>query len=129
MFVPTERPHRWQNLAPGERVALQPAQVVVSSDAPQFAQKRPVPGVAQAGQVITEEEEGSVMRYNLLAATIARTAPARGTNDRLNMKAILGATLSADDGTKLHFMHKLFFSRQIIGLKAGLLAPFLAETT
>ncbi|MEO5905012.1 MAG: hypothetical protein ABIQ55_13435 [Gemmatimonadaceae bacterium] len=54
---------------------MQPAQAVASRGAPQLAQKRPVPGVEHAGQVTIEEEEGSVMRYNLLGATIARTMP------------------------------------------------------
>jgi hypothetical protein len=77
-LAPTGRPHRWQNLAPGESDASHPAQVVASSEAPQFAQKRPVPAVAHAGQA-TVEVEDSVMRYNLLGATTVRTvAPVRG---------------------------------------------------
>jgi hypothetical protein len=42
---------------------------VVSSDAPQFAQNRPLPGVEQAGQTVCEVE-GCVMRYKLTAKSV-----------------------------------------------------------
>jgi len=62
--APTARPQRWQNRAPGESEDSQPAQLVGSRDAPQLAQNRPLPGVEQARQTVSEVN-GCVMRYNL----------------------------------------------------------------
>jgi hypothetical protein len=45
--------------------------LVVSSDAPQFAQNRPVPGVPHDGQM-TSVVDGCVMRYNLHSAGVTR---------------------------------------------------------
>jgi hypothetical protein len=62
--APTGWPQRWQKRAPGDNDALQLAQVVGSSEAPQLAQNRPVPGVAHAGQTVSGVG-GCVMAYNI----------------------------------------------------------------
>ena len=48
--LPEGRPHRWQNFAPGESWAPQPAQGAEPSWAPQLEQNLPLAGTPQVGQ-------------------------------------------------------------------------------
>ena len=75
--APTGLAQRWQKRAPGESDASQPAHFVVSRDAPQFAQNRPVPGVPHAGQT-TSVVDGCVMRYNLNRTPVPRRTSGSG---------------------------------------------------
>jgi hypothetical protein len=65
---PVGRPQFWQKRAPGVTLFLHPAQMTGSSEAPQFEQNLPVPGVEHAAQMISEVE-GWVMRYKLARET------------------------------------------------------------
>jgi hypothetical protein len=56
-------PQRWQNFAPWESAAPQPAQAAPSRAEPQLAQNRPLAGDEQAGQV-PAEAVGAVIREN-----------------------------------------------------------------
>ena len=59
-----ERPHWGQKRAAGSRVVPQPGHVVLPKAAPQLLQKRPVPRVPHAGQVVAGEViESKVVRW------------------------------------------------------------------
>ena len=65
---PVGRPQFWQKRAPGVTLFLHPAHIAGSSEAPQFEQNLPVPGVEHVAQM-TSEAEGWVMRYKLVRET------------------------------------------------------------
>ncbi len=60
---PAGVPQRWQNFAPGESAAPQPAQAAPARADPQLAQNRPVAGDEHAGQV-PAGAVGAVIREN-----------------------------------------------------------------
>ncbi len=62
--APAGSPQRWQNFAPGVRVARHSAHAAPSTGVPHCAQKRPSTAAAQVGQV-AGREEGCVMREKL----------------------------------------------------------------
>lgn len=72
---PTGWPHAGQNLAPAARIFPQLAQSAGLRDAPQLAQKRPVPATEQAGH-ITSGFDGSGMAYKLVDCDGATHVPA-----------------------------------------------------